>query len=351
MLILSMAAARALFAGPSSAVPGVRTLWNRWDVVLYAKVARYGYLSPKYTDRTEVDFPGLPLAMRLVHLIVRDWIVAGLVVSLLAGAVASAAIWRLSADEVGERHARFAVLTLVLFPYAVFLFAGYSEALFLGFATASWVAARRGRWWLAGLLGAGAAAARVTGIPLYLGLAVEYVVLRRQAGLPVLARPAFAFALPPLPVLGFVVYLHQRTGQWNAYTRAEWAGWHRSTDWPWVGWRTSWQAAFHSAQGSAYEWFWRGELVAVVLGVVLTVLLLRGRRWGEATFLGAASMLISAQAYYASGIRTILVAFPLYLMLARAAQRRPWVAPVYIWLMAPIMAVLVVAFTQGTWVD
>ena len=83
MLILSMVAARALFAGPSSAVPGVRTLWNRWDVVLYAKVARYGYLSPKYTDRTEVDFPGLPLAMRLVHLIVRDWIVAGLVVSCL----------------------------------------------------------------------------------------------------------------------------------------------------------------------------------------------------------------------------------------------------------------------------
>ena len=49
VLILSLAAARALFAGPSSAVPGVRTLWNRWDVVLYAKVARYGYLSPKYT--------------------------------------------------------------------------------------------------------------------------------------------------------------------------------------------------------------------------------------------------------------------------------------------------------------
>lgn len=351
VLILSMVGARALSGGPADAVPGLHTLWNRWDVGLYTKVARFGYLSPKYTDHTEVDFPGLPLAMRLVHLVVRDWIISGLVVSALAGAVASAAIWRLAADEVGERRARVAVVTLILFPYAVYLFSGYSEAIFLGFATASWVSARRGRWWLAGLLGAGAASTRVTGIPLAFGLAVEYVMARRRAGLPVLARPAFALALPPLPVLGFVVYLHQRTGHWDAYTRGEKAGWHRSTAWPWVGWRTTWHAAFDGAQSSQFVWFWRGELVAVVVGVLLTVVLLRGRRWGEAAFVGAASVLISAQAYYASGIRTILVAFPLYLMLARAAQRWRWVVPAYLWVSAPVMAVLVVAFTQGAWVD
>jgi hypothetical protein len=351
VLLLSMTAARALSGGPADAVAGIRTLWNRWDVGLFTKVARYGYLSPHYRDRTEVDFPGMPLAMRLVHAAVRDWTVAGLLVSFVAGGVGAAAIWRLSADELDRRRARFAVVSLVLFPYAVFLFAGYSEAIFLGFAAAAWVEARRGRWWIAGLLGAGAASTRVTGIPFCLALAVEYLVLRRRAGLPVVAWPALSIALPPLPIVAFVLYMRSRTGTFDFYRDAMRDGWHRGTSWPWVGWRATWHAAWDGSQSSAFMWFWRGELLAVVVGVVVTVLLLRGRRFGEATFVGGATVLMSASTYYASGIRTILVAFPLYLMLARAAGRWRWVAPAYLWLAAPVMAAFVVAFTQGQWVD
>ncbi|ORT93964.1 hypothetical protein UK99_17715, partial [Frankia casuarinae] len=129
--LLALAAARVLTSAPARNAPGLRTLWDRWDVGLFTKVARYGYLSPAYSDRTEVDFPGLPIAMRIVHIVVPDWIVAGLVVSFLAGAVAVAALWRLAADEVGKSAARFAVLSLICFPYAVFLFAAYSEGIFL----------------------------------------------------------------------------------------------------------------------------------------------------------------------------------------------------------------------------
>ncbi|WP_462187466.1 hypothetical protein, partial [Frankia sp. CcWB2] len=264
--LLALAAARALTSAPARNAPGLCTLWDRWDVGLFTKVARYGYLSPAYSDRTEVDFPGLPIAMRIVHIVVPDWIVAGLVVSFLAGAVAVAALWRLAADEVGKPAAQFAVLSLICFPYAVFLFAAYSEGIFLGFATASWLAARRRRWWLAGLLGAGAASARISGIPFGIALAVQYVVSRRSAGLPVFAWPALSLGLPPIPVLAYLGYLRIRTGGWGSYTDAMRDGWHRGLDWPWSGWAATWASATDGNGASTFVWFWRGELLAVVVG-------------------------------------------------------------------------------------
>ncbi|ADP85132.1 hypothetical protein [Pseudofrankia inefficax] len=350
--VLSYAAARVAVEGALGRQPTFLALWDRWDVGLFTKVARYGYVSPHYADQTEVDFPAFPLAIRLVHLFTRSWLASGLIVVFLAGAVAMAAIWRLAADEDGPEAGRAAVLAAIFAPYAVFLFAGYSEALFLAFASTAWLAGRRGHWWVAGLLAAGATGTRITGIPLWCGLVVLYLVERRSAGQPVLARPAFALALPPLPVFGFLWYLHGKTGEWNAYTVAMRAGWHRWTDWPWSGWRATWHSAFPGPDGSTtFTWFWRAELLAVVLGVVVTILLLRGRRWAEATFVGTATLLMAATNYYASGVRTMLVAFPVYLLLARLAGRYPRLAPAYLWLSGPVMAAFVVAFTQGHWVD
>jgi hypothetical protein len=241
---------------------------------------------------------------------------------------------------------------MIFAPYAVFLFAGYSEALFLAFASTAWLAGRRGRWWLAGLLAAGAAGTRITGIALWCGLVVLYLSERRGHGRRILGPSALALALPPLPVLGFLWYLHGRTGQWNAYTVAMKIGWHRWTSWPWTGWRNTWAAAFPGPGGSTtFTWFWRAELLAVVLGVLVTVALAAGRRWAEATFVGAATLLMACTNYYASGVRTMLVAFPAYLLLARIALRRPRLAPVYLWVSGPVMAAFVVAFTQGRWVD
>lgn len=349
--LASLVAARVFAQTTADNVPGFTELWDRWDVGLFTKVARYGYLAPEYTDRTEVDFPGMPFAIRVAHLFVRDWIVAGLLVSFVAGAVAAAALWRLAADELDPKHARFAAVSMIFFPYAVFLFAAYSEAIFLAFATTSWLAARRNRWWLAGLLGAGAASTRVTGIAFCFALVAAYVVVRRRTGQPLVAPAALALALPPLPVLGYVSYLRARTGHWDAYQMAMRAGWDRATAWPWKGWSNSWAAATDGARPAEWSLFYWGELAAVVVCVVLTVVLLRDRRWDEAAFLGAVTLLISSTNWYASGIRAVLVAFPLYLMLARAAARQARVVPVYLWLCAPVMFVFVAAFTQGRWVD
>jgi hypothetical protein len=351
IVLLTIGAGWLLPAGDRGPTPRFLDQWHHWDTDLFRKVAEHGYFPPANTDRTEVFFPGQPAAMRLVHLVVPDWIAAGMVVSAVAGLVACLALHRLSASEDGVEAGRRAVLYLVLFPYAVFLFAGYSEALFLAFATTAWLAARRDSWWLAGLLAAGASATRVTGVALGLALGVQYLVQRwpvhRWRSLVRSDVPALL--LPAVPVVAFVTYLHAKTGHWDAYQRAQWEGWGRRTGSPLEGWRMTWQFATTGGQRREFLWSWRAELLAMAIGVMVAVVLLLTRRWGEATYVGTNVLLLSMSSFFASGVRGLLVWFPAFLLLARLSVRARWLHPVVLTLFAPLCALTVLAFTSGTW--
>ena len=328
-------------------------VWQHWDADLFVKVAQYGYPpTTAYADRTEVDFPMMPLALRLVHLFTGNWTAAGLIVSLVAGGVAACALYHLAASEWGEAAGKRAVVYLVTFPYAVFLFAGYSEGLFLAFATTAWVFARQGRWREAGLLAAGASFTRVLGLCLALGLAVEYLVWAwRRGGLREVLRPRVLWLGAPLvSVAVFVTYLWSRTGQWDAYQEAQEAGWGRHTASVVEGFRTVWGQATFGGQPGEYAWSWRAEMLAVLGGGVLFVVLLVLRRYGEAFYVGPSALLLAAQNYYASSVRAALVWFPIYLVLACVTVRREWLHYCVLAATAPLMVVFVLVFNEGRWV-
>lgn len=334
-------------------VPSWLEIWQNWDADLFVKVARFGYPpTDAYADRTEVDFPMMPLLYRAVHAVTGDWTLAGLVISLVAGGVAACALYHLAASEWGPEAGKRAVLYLVCFPYAVFLFAGYSEALFLAFATTAWVFAKQGRWREAGLLAAGASFTRVLGLCLAAALAVEYLVWAwKRGGLREVVKPRILWLGAPLvSVAAFVVYLWSRTGQWDAYQEAQEAGWSRHTASIAEGFRTVFHAANNGNQGGEYAWSWRAEMLAVVGGAVIAVVLLLLHRWGEATYVGLSALLLAAQNYYASSVRAALVWFPVYLLLARVTVRREWLHHVVVATTAPLMIVFVLVFNQTRWV-
>lgn len=346
VVLLTLGAGWLLPAGDRGSHPRFLDQWHHWDTDLFRKVAQWGYFSPHYPDRAEAFFPGQPLAMRLVHLVVPDWIAAGMVVAAVAGAVATMALYRLG-EEDGPEVARRSVLYLVLFPYAVFLFAGYSEALFLAFATTAWLAARRDRWLLAGLLAAGASTTRITGVALGAALGVEYLTRRGWRGFK--SSDVLGVLLPAVPVVVYFSYLHGRTGHWDAYARALKEGWGRDTVAPWTALHNTWDLATGSGQSRPFLWSWRAELIAMAVGVVVTVVLLLARRWGEATFVGVNVLVLSTSTYYASSVRALLVWFPAFLLLARTSTRVRWLHPAVVTVFAPLSALMVLAFTAGTW--
>jgi len=341
-------------------IPGFLDIWEVWDAALFRKVAEFGYYSPEYTDQTAVDFPGMPLLMRAVHLVVPSWTAAALIVTLVGGAAAAVGLWRLAAQDTGPVGGTRAVMYLVAFPYAVFLFVGYSEALFLGFAIPAWYFATRGDWRAAGLLTAGAAFTRVTGLGLAVALGVEYLVqhqrARRAAGestwsLRGLVDRHCLWLLAPVASAGsYMAYLWSRTGRWDAYSEAQRIGWARDFPVsPVQAFQTSFAQATNLDQPAGYVWAWRTEVAVVVLGVVLALVLMASRRWGEATFVGLNVTLLALSSFYASGARAALIWFPLYTLLARLTWQRDWLHVAVLSVTAPLAIVFTVTFVQGGW--
>jgi hypothetical protein len=330
-------------------VPSFLGWWDRWDTHLFLDVAKYGYggYASHTTDtHLEAFFPGEPLLMRVAHLLTASWVGGALLISAIAGAFAMLAMSRLGALEGGQLAGSRAVLYLTLSPYAVFLAAGYSESLFLAFALPSWLAARRERWLAAGLLAGGAALVRIDGLFLAVALAVQWLTSRNRRAGPEL----FSLFTPVVATAGYFAYLHHVTGDWLAWNHAQQQGWGRHLTLPWHSFHTSWSAAFSPSQGTAYEWSFRAEILALAVGVVVTVVLVVMRRFGEAVYVGLQVVALGCSSYYLSISRSTLLWFPLWLLFARWSVSRQWLHRGYLAVAPALMLVGVITFTSGRWV-
>ncbi|HEU5034644.1 MAG TPA: mannosyltransferase family protein [Mycobacteriales bacterium] len=358
--VASAAAIWMVIGDRAGNLPSWVASWDRWDVGLFVKVAKFGYLGrpEHYSDRGIVAFfPGEPLLLRAVHAVIGDWIVAGLLISAVAGAVACVALARLGDLEWDASTGSRAALYLVLSPFAVFLAAGYSEALFLALALPAWLAARRGRWWWAGGLTALAGTVRITAVFLAVALVVQWLVD------PLGARPDGSSAAArrrPVHVLALLSafagtaayfgYLRAITGDWLAWAHAQRAVWDRSLTAPWTALHATWSGATDPTQGAAYAWSFRAEIVAIAVGVLLCLVLLALRRWAEVVYVGGQVVALGTSSYFLSVARASLLWWPLWLLLARAGVRHRWVHLTYVAVAPALMAVGVVTFVSGHWV-
>jgi hypothetical protein len=191
--------------------------WQRFDTQRYVRIARDGYVAPD-----DSHYP--PLYPALIRIGAAPFgsgpigrMFAALAVATLAAFGLFFLFHQLAVREVGNAGARHAVLFLALFPTGFFLFAGYSESLFIFLALASFVAARDGRFGHAGIFGALASMTRLTGWCLALPIAWEAYVRwngSRKPGAPAghqfgNARLLFALASAALPIVataGFLIF-------------------------------------------------------------------------------------------------------------------------------------------------
>ena len=97
------------------------------------------------------------------------------VVSLACFFAALVLLHRLTVIEIGERYARPVLMLLAFFPTAFFFGIPYSESMFLLLAVAAFLAARMGRWAIAGVILALASATRVPGLLLIIPVALLYL--------------------------------------------------------------------------------------------------------------------------------------------------------------------------------
>lgn len=336
-----------IFRGSAKSPQGWFQLWQNWDAVRLADIARFGYFSPAeklYPDQIAF-FPGFPGALDIVHAIVRQWTVSGLVVSFIAGGVAVVALSRIAERDYLPGSGSKAVLYLVVSPAAIFLAAGYTEALFLALAATSWLCARSDRWTGAVLLAGLASVVRING--LFLCVAVVIEILRRADGARVRALATFIPALVPLAC--YEIYLKVSTGSWLAWMHAEQQGWQRQFTNPVDTFKTAWAAGFGSEFTAPINFVFQLEIFAVAAGVIVTVVLLFYRRWPEAIYVGLTILALATSIWYESVPRSLLLLWPLWCGLGVLATRRAWIGYVYLAVCVPISVAIGLLFMSGNW--
>jgi hypothetical protein len=195
----------------------------RWDASWYLVIAHYGYRPDlgAFTSSRDAFFPLYPMGLRTVGWLGAPPVLAGVLLSTAALALALYGIHRLTTLELaragrsggrslldaGTRAAaaargestrgdvaRLAVMVTAFAPMAFYFSAVYSESLYLALSVGLFYSARQGRFAAVGVLGALAAVTRSAGVVLILPALMLYLYGPREDRPPDFPR-ARGFAL------------------------------------------------------------------------------------------------------------------------------------------------------------
>ena len=301
------------------------TSWESADALWYLRIGSQGYA---LDDGSGAFFPLYPFLIRIVGTLTGGrWLLAAYVVSNVALVVALVLLYRLTAREFSDSMARKAVLYLCAFPTGFFLFAPYSESLFLALAIGTLYAARTQRWTLAAALGLLAALSRSPGVLLAVPLAVEAVLQARRLStgrVRLLARGAAACTATVAGLVGYLGFWQVIADDWRRPIDLQKTGWGKEQAWPW---ETLWAGAKVAVQfpGSNPGGYFLVDFAVVVLVLLAGVwVLLRTRlTWGVYVWASAVFplTLMWPGRPLLSLPRIYLVIFPTVWALARLAER------------------------------
>ncbi|MEJ7803757.1 MAG: hypothetical protein WKH68_10375 [Candidatus Limnocylindria bacterium] len=336
--------------GPAFPLAGV---WERWDACWYIKIATFGYESG---EQSAAFFPAFPMAVRVVATITfLPYPVAGMIVPAIAFVAAVTGLVRLVETSHGIVIARRAALYLGIFPSAFFLFAPFTEALFLAAVIWTLVFARERRWLLAAVLAFVAGLTRVQGLLLVLPLAWEALVAARDArsdrrlatrdGRFIVATSVIATVAPAIAFLGFALAARQLSGETPYDAQAFWGG---------TSFHPPWEVV-----AASYRWIVeRGDGVQALNLITLigsaALLLATARRMPLTYSLYAwpPIILIALRIQptpLTSTIRYVVVLFPIFIVLALLTGR-PWLERAWVILSLLFLGLLTATFLSGDFV-
>jgi Mannosyltransferase (PIG-V) len=229
-------------------------VWARWDSVWFLRIAEDGYGAAE--EAAAAFYPLYPLVVGVLgRVLLGHYVLAGVLISLVATLGSFVLLYRLADEKLGPEGAWRAVLYLAVFPFAVFLGAVYSEALFLFLALGSFALAERGRFLGSGVAAGLALLTRPLGVALLPALAlIAWRSADRGRALARLAAAPALFALYPL-------YLWWKLDDPFAFVRAQ-ETWGRHLSWAgplgglWDGLRAGWAGVRQLVSGSDTTRYW-----------------------------------------------------------------------------------------------
>jgi Mannosyltransferase (PIG-V) len=322
---------------------------GRWDGTWYTQIASSGYpRHPPHVPSTLGFFPLYPLAIWLVVHVPgppNSVVLAGVLVSMIGGLVATILVQQLATGWWGEQGGRRATVMFCFFPGSIVFSMAYAEGLLIPLAAACILALQKRRWILAGVLAGFATAIQPDALALVAACAVAAVLeLRRDGWRDRRARRSLLAPLLSLTGIGaFAIFLWIWTGTPFATLHAQHDGWGQkvdlfalSTQWRWL---TGELHHFHLTHPTLNVSPVAGLLGAVVLLIGVVLLFKRPARISAEAmaFTLSIGLLAVLSETLSPNARILITAFPAVLVFAYYCRHRR-----YHWLMGATGVLLVV---------
>jgi hypothetical protein len=306
-------------------------LWPaaRYDVFWNTGIAEQGYA---YLPGSTAFHPLYPLLIGVFgRLLGGNYLLAGWLIAQVCCVIMLALLYKLVLLDYDEGVARRTTLFLIGSPLGFVLLIPYAESLLLLCIVGALYAARRGRWWLAGLLGAGAALTKQPGVVVLVPLTWElwrtYRAELRAHQLRSVLRPLLGLALVPLGLMMFLIYratLGDAEFSWRdpstiisalmvtpSYDKV----WDHHFSWPWM----SLLLAFDRLRTAPFFYLILNTFVMLIMALIVCYSVLRQR--GAYVFYSLCLLVMNLSIVYPlipfiSVIRRFLIIFPLFIQLA-----------------------------------
>ncbi len=356
---------------PFPAFPGSGFLagWFHFDGWWYQSILTDGYsYSGPTVQASAAFFPAYPLAMELVHLVVRSPVLPGMVVTFVCGLGATILFHGWSRERFGTRAANLAVLALLLFPYSFYLFgAVYPQALFLVAAVGAFVLLERGHPVLAGLAGAVCTATHAEGVAVLVGLVAVTAYRHRRTGRPLRLADA-GVLLSAGGLIAWCAYLWARFGDPLVWVKIQqaWTAPQGPVTWFKVGFFErvvqipGWVADVvrdtnlndpDPAARLAYVAALLGHAAVVVVALVMIVLVFRKLGWGYGIYtLGVLAVpLVGSDDLQGAG-RYALALFPCFAVAGDLLSRHRAARLVWLPVSAALLVFVASSYARGYYV-
>jgi len=179
--------------------------WMNFDGQNYLRIVKFGYES----DKTLTAFyPIYPLAIKILSLnSFFNPIIIGLLISYFSSFLACLVFYQLTKNEYSEKIAFRSLFLLLIFPSSFYLFAYYTEGLFLLFSVLVFWFIRKKNILLATIFASAATATRIVGLALIPVLIFEaYRIYKKQGRFP------WIITIAPAGLLAYMLYTFLKFG-------------------------------------------------------------------------------------------------------------------------------------------
>lgn len=325
---------------------------EHYDASWYLQLASHGY---RDGDPSSAYFPLYPGLVHLVGFLCGGrWLLGAYLVGHAALLTALVLLYRLTTRELSEQTARWTIVLLLASPISFFLYAPYSEPLFLALSLACLTWLRQGRWAPAAGAALLASATRSTGVVLGVAMAAQALAETGwRPRRPDLRRLLLRLAASFVAVAGTVAYLlyWASRGDWDAPLQAQSDAFQREPAWPWASLLRGLQVAAKTLRYPGWL-ITNIEVLLALVGMSLGVLAARRYAWPykalTVTSLVMPLTLVRQSSPLTSVPRYYLVVFPLFWVLAEVS-RRPAVRAAVLTTSTSLLVLLTLLF--ASWHD